>query len=95
MANPVTGASSAAKNSERYFKKAEQKDVSSKKIYRNERAETAAKMTRLRDLRLAKEISDKEEADKLAAEQPAKSAKPARRKRTATTSPPKATRMVY
>jgi hypothetical protein len=71
MPNPSPPQSSAEKNAQKHFKKAEQRDSSSNKTFKTARALDVAKTAKLRGLRLAKEAADKDEADKLAAEKTA------------------------
>jgi len=62
---------SAQTSAQTYFRKAEQSDELIKKTRRKEQAASAAKTANLRQLRLAKEAADKEEAEKLEAGRPA------------------------
>lgn len=89
---------SAGKNAQRYFRKAGQSDTAAKQLRKSERSAEAAKTARLRDLRLAKEKFDQEEADRATAEQTAANvgvAGPAKAKRVAKTKPPAMKRMIY
>ena len=63
-----TKQSTAQKGAQKYFKKVAQDDTLAKQARKKERAVGAAKTAKLRALRLAKEASDKEVADKQAAE---------------------------
>jgi hypothetical protein len=94
---PILGKSpnTPGSNAQKYFKKADASETPAKKIRKTERATDAAKMAKLRTLRLAKETTDKQEADKRTAEQSPGTAKPSRRKATATVKPPKMMRLVY
>jgi hypothetical protein len=56
--------STAQKGAQKYFKKVTQDDTLAKQARKKERAVGAAKTAKLRALRLAKEASDKEVADK-------------------------------
>jgi hypothetical protein len=71
------------KGAQKYFAKALQDDSLAKEIARKERAVTAAKTARLRALRLAKEAADKEQADKLAAQETSAVFSPPRKRRPA------------
>ncbi len=62
----------ARRKAQNYFAKAEQRDVLLKQEKEKAKAADAAKIARLRGLRLAKEAADKEIADRLAAEAPVK-----------------------
>jgi len=85
---------SAQKVAQKYFAKtAAQDDTLAKQTLKKERAVTAAKTARLRDLRLAKEAQDKEEADRLAKETGV--VPPVRRKRATAVKPAKMIRMSY
>ena len=97
MANPTTARNTLEKNAQKYFRKAEQSDMLAKKIHKTERAANASKTAKLRGLRLAKELADKKEAEKLAAEQPANAAPQhqVRGKRTTTVRPARMLRLVY
>jgi len=76
--------------------KSAQEETLAKEVRKKERSATAAKTARLRALRLAKEATDKEEADRLAAEKPDAVAS-ARRKRVPASAakPAKLVRMTY
>ena len=85
----------AATNSQKYFRKAEQSDASVNQMRRTERQVTAAKTEKLRGLRLAKD-----EADKAAQEASQSADKPegepqTRRKRVAKAKPAHMIRMTY
>lgn len=69
MADPRQN--SAQTSAQTYFRKTEQSDELIKKTLKKERAASAAKTANLRQLRLAKEAADKEEAEKLEAGRPA------------------------
>ena len=94
MANSMPPQNTAEKNAQKYFKKADQSDTLAKQGRKKERAADAAKTARLRGLRLAKEQTDKQEADRLAEESgtPA-GAQPRRSKRAAKPAPMK--RLTY
>lgn len=66
------------KNAQKYFATTEKSETVEKKARKKERAANTAKTAHLRELRLAKEASDKEAADKLAETQ-GDSKRPARR----------------
>jgi hypothetical protein len=92
MANPMHSQNAAQKNAQHYFKKAEQQpDALAKQTRKKERAASAMNTARLRELRLAKEATDKEVADTLAAENPAAVAAPRHKRAPAT----KMVRMTY
>jgi hypothetical protein len=85
MMSSLPGEKSHAKKAHAYFRGAQRDEAAASQILKDERAADAAKMAKLRHLRL-----EKEAADKLAAEggtEPTKPAqeKPAARKRPATT----------
>ena len=90
MANPSDSVK-AKKNAE-HFWKARPQEVPLKRSLRAERAQAAAKTGKLRDLRLAKEQADKEEAEKIVAENPTQ--KPQSHKATPS-KPAKMRRMIY
>jgi hypothetical protein len=90
MANPSDGLK-AKKNAEHFWKPQSQ-EVPLKRSIKAERAQDAAKTRKLRDLRLAKEQADKEEAEKIVAENPTQ--KPRSRKVTPS-KPAKMRRMIY
>ena len=69
MANPRQN--SPQNSAQAYFRKADQTDNLIKKERKKERAASSAKTANLRQLRLAKEAADKEEAEKLQAAHPA------------------------
>ena len=69
MANPRQN--SAQNSAQTYFRKADKSDDLIKKARKKERAASTAKTANLRQLRLAKEAADKEEAEKLQAVRPA------------------------
>jgi hypothetical protein len=52
----------AEKNAQKYFKRADDSGTSAKRIRRMDRAADAAKTAKLRGLRIAKELADKEAA---------------------------------
>ena len=98
MANPTTPQNTAEKNAQKYFRKADQSDTLAKQSRKKERSADAAKTAKLRGLRLAKEQTDKEEAEKVAAEHAANktgSPQPAKAKRVAAAKPPAMKRMTY
>ena len=68
MSNSATTQNPAEKNAQKYFRKAEQNDTIAKQARKTERQVSAAKTAKLRGLRLAKELADKDEAEKRAAE---------------------------
>ena len=78
MADPRQN--SAQTSAQTYFRKTEQSDELIKKTLKKERAASAAKTANLRQLRLAKEAADKEEAEKLQAGRPAPRKREARAK---------------
>ena len=80
MANSEERRDQARRKAQNHFAASEQRDALVRKEIEKERAVSAAKTAKLRALRLAKEASDKEVADKLATE--AAEAKP-RKSRTA------------
>jgi hypothetical protein len=81
-------------SAQKYFAKTAQAEMVTKAIGKKERSAGAAKIARLKALRLAKEAGDKEEADKLAAQE--NGATPiAKRKRTPAVKPLKMLRMSY
>ncbi len=79
MADP--NKNSAQNSAQTYFRKTERNDSLIKRERKKERAASTAKTANLRQLRLAKEAADKEEAEKLQA------AGPAPRKREPRTKP--------
>ena len=82
------------KGAQKYFAKAAKDETLAKEISKKEQRAGAAKMARLRELRLAKEAGEKAEADKLAADKP--SAAPVAKRKSATPAkPPKMVRMSY
>ena len=95
MPNPVPPQSSAEKNAQKHFKKAEQSDTSAKRTFKTARAVDAAKTAKLRGLRLAKEAADKDEADKLAAEKTSNGEAPPRPRRKAPKAKVTMVRMIY
>jgi PHD/YefM family antitoxin component YafN of YafNO toxin-antitoxin module len=98
MANSSVPNTSAEKNAQKYFKKAEQSDTLAKQSRKKERSAVAANTAKLRSLRLAKEESDKQQAEKAAAEQVANGAAaphPAKARRARTTKRPAMKRMIY
>jgi len=98
MANPTTPQNNAEKNAQKYFRKADQNDTLAKQSRKKERAADAAKTAKLRGLRLAKEQSDKDEADKVAAERAANQTgapHPTKAKRVTASKPPAMRRMTY
>ena len=80
MANSEERRDQARRKAQNHFAASEQRDALVRKEIEKERAVSAAKTAKLRALRLAKEASDKEAADRLATE--AAEAKP-RKTRTA------------
>ena len=70
MAKSTQTLNAAHKNAQDYFKKTElQSDALAKQERKKERVAGAANTARLRELRLAKEAEEKQEKDRLAAEQ--------------------------
>ena len=59
MTNSRTTQSAAEKNAEKYFRKAERSEMTAKQELKKERAATATKTANLRELRLAKEATEK------------------------------------
>ena len=82
------------KGAQRYFAKAAKDETLAKDISKKERNAGAAKMARLRELRLAKEAQEKAEAEKVAAAKP-NAAPVAKRKSAGPAKPPKTVRMFY
>ena len=80
MANSEERRDHARRKAQNHFAASEQRDALVRKEIEKERAVSAAKTAKLRALRLAKEASDKEAADRLATD--AAEAKP-RKTRTA------------
>ena len=80
MANSEERRDQARRKAQNHFAASEQRDALVRKEIEKERAVSAAKTAKLKALRLAKEASDKEVADRLATE--AAEAKP-RKTRTA------------
>jgi hypothetical protein len=73
MVNQTPPRNNAQKNAQTYFRKFDlQPDKLAKQSQKKERAAVAANTARLRELRLAKEAAEKQEQDKLAAENGAK-----------------------
>ena len=98
MTNQTTTQNPAEKNAQKYFRKAEQSDTLAKQGRKTERQANAAKTAKLRGLRLAKELADKEEAEKLASEGGTKNPDApsrARTKRAAKVKPAAMVRMTY
>jgi hypothetical protein len=98
MANPTPPSNNAEKNAQKFFKKSEQNDTTAKRARKKERSDHAAKTAKLRDLRLAKEMVDKAEADKQAAEKSASMTDAQRekqRKRESVVKPAARIRMTY
>jgi uncharacterized protein (DUF2344 family) len=98
MSNQTTTQNPAEKNAQKYFRKAEQNETLAKQTRKTERQVHAAKTAKLRGLRLAKELADREEAEKLAAEEGTKNADApsrARAKRAAKVKPAAMVRMTY
>ena len=89
MNNNTKPQNGAQNNAQKYFKRTALADTATKES-KKLRKEGAAKIDRLRGLRLAKEAADKDEADRLAIANP-----PAKRKRVPTAKPAKITRMTY
>jgi hypothetical protein len=85
MANSEERRDQARRKAQNHFAASEQRDALVRKEIEKERAVSAAKTAKLRALRLAKEATEKEAADRLAAEQvevkPKKSRLPQRTKR--------------
>jgi hypothetical protein len=85
---------SAQKGAQKYFTKTAQDDTLAKEVRKKERSATAAKTAKLRALRLAKEATDKEAADQLAAQNTG-AIPAARRKRVAAVKPVRMLRLSY
>ena len=68
MANSEERRDQARRKAQNHFAASEQRDALVRKEIEKERAVSAAKTAKLRALRLAKEASDKEAADRLAIE---------------------------
>lgn len=68
MSNPMAPQNTAEKNAQKYFRKAEQADTLAKQSRKTERNVAAVKTAKLRGLRLAKELADKEAAERQTAE---------------------------
>ena len=84
---------SAQKGAQKYFTKTAQDDTLAKETRKKERNVGAAKMAKLRALRLAKEAADKVETDRLA--QTAGAAPSAPRKRARAVKPAGMIRLSY
>jgi hypothetical protein len=69
MANSEERRDQARRKAQNHFAASEQRDALVRKEIEKERAVSAAKTAKLRALRLAKEASEKEAADRLAAEE--------------------------
>jgi len=69
MANSEERRDQARRKAQNHFAASEQRDALVRKEIEKERAVSAAKTAKLRALRLAKEASDKEAADRLATEE--------------------------
>ena len=98
MANSTLPPNNAEKNAQKFFKKAEQNDTLAKRTRKKERSDHAAKTAKLRGLRLAKEMVDKAEADKQAAEKNeamTDAQREKQRKRAAIVKPAARIRMTY
>ncbi|HXM00258.1 MAG TPA: hypothetical protein VN932_10035 [Rhizomicrobium sp.] len=80
MPSPSDSRDAARKRAQNHFTASEQRDVAVKQEIEKERAAVAAKTAKLRALRLAKEATDKIEADRVAAEAPPAKAKRSRAK---------------
>ncbi len=93
MNNNTKPQNGAQNNAQKYFKRTALADTATKES-KKLRKEGAAKIDRLRGLRLAKEAADKEEADRLAIAKTGTVA-PAKRKRAAAAKPVKFVRMTY
>lgn len=72
MANPTETRTAARNRAQTHFKSSEQRDDALRADLQKERAAVDAKTAKLRALRLAKETADRAEAERLAAEAPAK-----------------------
>jgi hypothetical protein len=81
MAGPTKPTDAARKAAQTHFTQSEQRDKAIKQEIEKERAASAAKTARLRALRLAKEATEKEEAERRKAAAPKTSTPTARRKR--------------
>jgi len=81
MAGPAKTNDAARKAAQTHFTQSEQRDKAIKQEIEKERAASAAKTARLRALRLAKEATEKEEADKRKAAPPKTAQATPRRKR--------------
>ena len=85
MANSEERRDQARRKAQNHFAASEQRDALVRKEIEKERAVSAAKTAKLRALRLAKEASDKEAADRLETEKveakPRKSRTPPRNRR--------------
>jgi hypothetical protein len=69
MANSEERRDQARRKAQNHFAASEQRDALVRKEIEKERAVSAAKTAKLRALRLAKEASEKEAADRLAAQE--------------------------
>lgn len=88
-----TPENSPTKKAQTYFRRAEHDEGAAKQSRKNDRAAEAAKIAKLRRLRLEKEAADKEAACRLAAANDGQPAKPARRPKA--TRKRAAVRMIY
>jgi len=70
MAGPPKPNDAARKAAQTHFTQSEQRDKALKQEIEKERAATAAKTARLKALRLAKEASEREEAERRKAAEP-------------------------
>jgi hypothetical protein len=93
MNDPVRPQNAAQKNAQKYFKKTAQDEAATKDAKKT-RKEGAAKMGKLRALRLAKEAADKEAAGSVAVSE-TDAVRPAQRKRAAASKLVKFVRMTY
>lgn len=84
---------SLANKAQTHFRRPEQDEAAAKQIRKKQRTADAAKIANLRRLRLEKETSDKEAADRLAAASGGQPSKPARRSKPARKRA--AVRMIY
>jgi hypothetical protein len=92
--NNDTKQNALQKSAQKYFTNFAQEGTLAKDTRRKERNIGATKIAKLRALRLAKESTDKEAADKLAAENPV-AIPSARRKRAAVVKPARMLRLSY
>ena len=93
MDNPIKKQNAAQKSAQNFFAKTGQDESLAKQSRKKERAAVDAKTAKLRELRLAKESSEKVEADRAASEAPSTPA--VKRKRAAAVKAPKVLRFTY